>query len=186
MRQSMWIVCLLLAGCAASAERTSVKPGGPASGKAGAATAEQQPQHPATVEQVREIMQLTGGESVKQQMLDGLLPHVKEMLPYMPQSVVDDIRQSLLIADFDAAVIRGYQQHLSTEDAARIIAFYCSPAGKFMTGVAPQVQSDGAQAGAELGQQVMLDVIRRHQDEIQAAKLKYQQDHAGIKPPAQP
>jgi hypothetical protein len=180
MRQSIWVVCLSLVSLTASAERTSTRP---VSGMSAAAkTTEQQPVHPATVAQVREIMELAGGESVKQQMLDGLLPHVKEMLPYMPQNVVDDIRQSLLMADFDAAVIRGYQERLSTEEAAQIIAFYHSPAGKWMTGVMPQIQSDGAQAGAELGQQVMLEVIRRHQDEIQAAKLKYQQDHAASAP----
>jgi hypothetical protein len=180
MRKAAWLVFVLAVSLTASAERSVGKPGsGLAASPAGE---EQRPAHPATVAQVREIMELTGGENVKQQMLDGLLPHMAEMLPYLPQDVVADIRQSLEIADFDAAVVRSYQAHLSTEDAAQIIAFFHTAAGKRMVGTFPEIQSEGQQAGAELGQQVMLEVIQRHQDEIQTAKQKYQKEHAEAAP----
>jgi uncharacterized protein len=176
MRRRAWIGLVLVISLAAAAESTAARPG---NGKAAAtplASAEPVPDHPVTPEQVREILNLTGALDVKQQMLDGLLPHVKTMLPYMPQSVLDDIQRSMAIADFDGAVIRAYQKRLSTEEAAQIIAFLRTPAGRKMASVLPQVQDEGQQAGAELGQQVMLEVIRRHQAEIEAAKKRYQQE----------
>jgi hypothetical protein len=110
-------------------------------------------------------------------MLDGLLPHLKEMMPYMPANVVEDLQRTLGTADFEGAMVRSFQQHLSTEDAAQIIAFYESPAGKHMIAVMPKVLNDGQDASAQLGQQVMFEVIQRHKDEINAAAKLYHEEH---------
>jgi uncharacterized protein len=182
MRQSVWLVCVVLISLTAAAERTMMRPARQAAPTGAALPCDQRPRHPATVAQVHEMMELTGANDVKQEMLDGLLPHVREMLPWMPADVVDDIRQSIAIADFDAAVIRAYQARLSTEDAAQIIAFLRTPAGRRMAGVLPQIQSEGEQAGASLGQEIMAQVIRRHQAEIEVAKEKYEHEHAGSAP----
>jgi len=178
MRRWAWMGLVLAVSLAAAAESTASKPVQGGAGSAGMASAEAAPAHPVTPEQVREILALTGAADVRRQMLDGLVPHVKTMLPYMPQSVLNDIQQSMAIADFDGAVIHAYQERLSTEEAAEIIAFLRTPAGRKMTSVLPQVQEEGQQAGAQLGQQVMLEVIQRHEAEIEAAKKRYQQEQA--------
>jgi hypothetical protein len=176
MRRWTWMgLVLMLASLAAAAESTAAKPATVKAVGLPVTAQEAAPAHPVTPEQVREILALSGAADVKQQMLDGLVPHVKEMLPYIPQSVLDDIQQSMAIADFDGAVVRAYQKRLSTEEAAQIIAFLRTPAGHKMANVLPQVQDEGQQAGAELGQQVMLEVIQRHQAEIEAAKARYAQ-----------
>lgn len=176
MRQTAWLVFFLLLGSTVSAKSATVKP---SNGTAAAAAGGTQPTpaHPVTAEQVREILALTSVGNMKQQMLDGMLPFVQQMLPYMPDNVVDDFRHSLEIADFDTALVHTFQAHLSTEDATQIIAFYKTPAGRRMIGVMPLIESEGQQAGAALGQQVMLEVIQRHQAELNAAKKKYEQEH---------
>jgi hypothetical protein len=178
MRRWAWTGFVLAVSLAAAAESTAGKTSAGEAAVTPAASTETAPAHPVTPEQVREILDLTGAANVKQQMLDGLLPHVKTMLPYMPQSVLDDIQQSMAIADFDGAVIRAYQKRLSKEDAAEIIVFLRTPAGRRMTSVLPQVQDEGREAGAELGRQVMLEVIQRHQTEIEAAKARYEQQQS--------
>ncbi|MGC2617915.1 MAG: DUF2059 domain-containing protein [Acidobacteriaceae bacterium] len=179
MRQSAWLVFFLLLGITVSAKSATVKPAPATATAATPATAStvQAPAHPVTVEQVQQILALTSVGNMKQQMLDGMLPFVQQMLPYMPDNVVDDFRHSLEMADFDAALVHTFQAHLSTEDATQIIAFYKTPAGRRMIGVMPLIETEGQQAGAELGQQVMLQVIERHQTELDAAKKKYQQEH---------
>jgi uncharacterized protein len=174
MRRWAWTGLVLAVSLAASAESIAAKPGKGGPAAQDAASGEAIPAHPVTAEQVREILDLTGAGDVKQQMLDGLLPHVRAMLPYMPQSVLDDIRQSMAMADFDGAVVRAYQKRLSAEEAAQIIAFLRTPAGRRMASVLPQAQDESQRAGAELGQQVMLEVIQRHEAEIEAAKAKYE------------
>jgi hypothetical protein len=80
-------------------------------------------------------------------------------------------------ADLEGAMVRSFQQHMSTEDAAQIIAFYESPAGKHMIAVMPKVLNEGQDAGAQLGQQVMFEVIQRHKDESNAAARLYHEEH---------
>jgi len=147
-------------------------------------SAEPPPEHPVTAAQVREILALTRTDTMRQQMLDGMLPSLREMMPYLPADVVADFRQSLAIADFQGAMVRSFQEHLSTEDAAEIIAFYKSPAGKHMIAVMPRVLDEGQQAGSDLGQQVMFEVIQRHRDEIDAAAKTYHEAHPQPQQPA--
>lgn len=151
----------------------------PGSGASSAAASENPPPaHPVTAKQVYQILSLTGGDTLRREMLDGMVPHLKQMMPYMPADVVDDIQRSLATADYEAAMVRAFQQRLSTEDASAIIAFYQSTAGQHMVAVMPAAVGDGRQAAAELGQQVMFEVIRRHKDEIDAAAKLYHDEHS--------
>jgi hypothetical protein len=140
------------------------------------------PEHPVTAAQVHAILELTGTDTLKREMLDGMLPYLKQMMPYMPADVVGDLQRTLGTADFEGAMVRSFQQHLSTEDAAQIIAFYQSPAGKHMIGAMPKILNEGQDAGSELGQQVMFEVIQRHRDEIDAAAKVYHEEHPAAAP----
>jgi hypothetical protein len=79
-------------------------------------------------------------------------------------------------------MVRSFQQHLSAEDAAEIIAFYQSPAGKRMIALMPNILDEGREAGSELGQRITLEVVRRHQDEIDAAAKSYRDQHPASAP----
>jgi len=136
------------------------------------------PAHPITTEQVHELMQMTGAVNLTKQMLDGMMPTLRQtMPPYMPPDVLDDFERTLLGADFEAMLVHTYQAHLSTEDAAQIIAFYNTPAGQHMLAAMPQIAKESQQAGQQLGEQVMIEVLQRHQAEIEAAKEKYEAQH---------
>jgi uncharacterized protein len=172
----------LILAVPAMAATSTARPG--ASVTVAAASENPPPAHPVTAAQVYQILSLTGGDTLRREMLDGMVPHLKEMMPYMPADVVDDIQRSLAAADYEAAMVRAFRQRLSTEDAAAIIAFYQSAAGQHMIAVLPSVTEDGRQAAAELGQQVMFDVLRRHKDEIDAAAKLYRDEHT--QPAVQP
>ena len=175
MRKLPWMV--LLTALPAMAATTTAKPGSGLNAAGAVVSENPPPAHPVTAAQVHEILDLTGTNTQKREMLDGLLPHLKQMMPYLPADVVADLEQRLGTADFEGAMVRSFQEHLSTEDAAAIIAFYRSPAGRHMILVMPQVLNDGQDAGAELGQQVMVEVIQRHKDEIDAAAKTYHEEH---------
>ena len=184
MRKMAWMVLLATMPLMAATTTAKSGSGSIAAGSAAASAVSQNspPAHPATAAQVYEILELTGTNNMKREMLDGLLPNLKQMMPYIPADVLSDLQRTLGTADFEGAMVRSFQQHLSTEDAAAIIAFYKSPAGKHMIAVMPKVLNEGQDAGAQLGQQVMLDVIQRHKDEIDAAAKVYHEEH----PPTAP
>lgn len=141
-------------------------------------SADAPPAHPITTEQVHELMQLTGAINLTKRMLDGMMPTLRHsMPPYMPPNVLDDFESSLLGADFEAMMVRTYQAHLSTDDATAIIAFYKTPSGQHMLAAMPQIARESQAAGQQLGEKVMIQVLQRHQAEIEAAKEKYDLQH---------
>ncbi|MFP5227576.1 MAG: DUF2059 domain-containing protein [Acidobacteriota bacterium] len=177
MRQ---FACLLFFASVPLLAATTAKPG-PARPVA-SAPQETPPEHPITAAQVYQILELTGTNTQKREMLEGLLPHLREMMPWMPPDVVADLERTLAASDFEGAMVRSFRQHLSTEEAARIIDFYQSPAGRHMIAVMPTVLNDGQDAVADLGQQVMLEVMQRHKDEIDEAAKVYREEHPNDAP----
>ncbi len=96
----------------------------------------------------------------------------------MPQDVSTDLEQSFQKLDFDTPIIAIYKQHISTEDATAIIAFYKTPAGKDMMQVMPELLQQSQMVSMQLGRKTAQEVIQRHRPEIEAAAKKYQEDHA--------
>lgn len=141
------------------------------------------PAHPITAAQVQEMLQLTGAAKLQKQMLDNIMPALrKTMPPYMPADVMTDWERTVLGPEMQNVVVRTYQQHISTEDAAAAIAFYKSPAGQRVLAVMPMITQQVEQQGAQIGMQAMTEVLARHKQEIEAAKQKYEQQHPWAPP----
>lgn len=187
MRRRFWLAWALTAAApvwAQTAASTSQAPGPPAGDAAAAptqtapATPAAAPEHPITAEQVHEMMELTGTLRLQKQMLDGMMPALRRTMPaYVPADVMDDFENSVLGPEMDAAIVKTYQEHLSTEDAAATIAFYRTPAGQHALAAMPAILRDLQTAGAQIGMQVMEEVMERHKAEINDAKQKYEMMH---------
>lgn len=171
-KRTWWTWTLLLATVPAFGAPTMTRPAA-----ANAVTENRPPEHPVTSAQVCEILRLTGTDPLRRQMLDGMVPYLKQMMPYLPEDVAEDFQQSLAAADYQGAMVEAFQKRMSTEDAAEIIAFYKTDAGRRMIAVMPSILNEGQDAGAALGQRVMFTVIQRHKDEIDAAAKKYHEEH---------
>ena len=172
MRKRTWLVCgVMLMGLPLFAQQA-------AGGGATAAPAEQAPAHPATVDQVHEMLQLTGYANLKKQMVASMVPYLKQAMPFIPADVLSDFEGRMEKADFETIIVKSYQAHLSTEDAAQMIVFYKTPAGQHMIAQMPLILKETQQAGAELGQKTMGDVIEAHKAEVEDAAKKYQQSGA--------
>jgi hypothetical protein len=207
MRKNIWIVCTLAFGLTAAGQQAAnagsgagqsqsasppaaaapaktppaapvqtapaagVEGKGPGTGNSAA------PEHPITVDQVHEMMRLTGSANLTKDMLDASMPTLRQSMPaYMPEDVLQDFEKTLLDGGvIDKMVVEAYQAHLSTDVAAEIIAFYKTDAGQRMLAVMPQIMKDTQAAGEKAGEQTMMDVLQRHKAEIDAAKQKYEQ-----------
>jgi uncharacterized protein len=197
MRKHVWIVCALAFGLTAAGQQAggsgtpkAVPPAGatPVQNLPLAAPAAQAmdkpPEHPITVDQVHEMMRLTGSANLTKDMLDASMPTLRQSMPaYMPEDVLQDFEKTLLDGGvIDKMVVEAYQAHLSAEVAAEIIAFYKTDAGQRMLAVMPQIMKDTQAAGEKAGEQTMMDVLQRHKAEIDAAKQKYEQQIPGTAP----
>lgn len=141
-----------------------------------ASTADQPPEHPCTVAQVRELLGLTGANQLRIQVMRKMMVQIKQAFPpFMPKDVMDDMESSLEKIDMEPMAVRAYQRHVSTEDAAQLIAFYKTPTGQRVIRVLPIVTGEMQDAGAKEGERVAQEVIQQHMDEIKAAAVKYRQ-----------
>lgn len=141
------------------------------------------PQHPITPEQTQELMQLTGMKAMQRQMIDGLMPTLRQsMPPYMPDDVLTDFENRLVGGDMQDLIVAAYQRHFSSEDADAMIAFYKTPAGRRAILMMPVLMKELQEGGAQLGQETMRKVLEAHHLEIEQAKQKYEQEHPWAPP----
>jgi hypothetical protein len=173
MRKLTWLVCAVVClGLPALAQQSA--------GTAQPAQASPPPAHPVTVDQVHEMLQLTGYTNLKKQMVGNMVPYLRQAMPFLPADVLDDFEKRMEAADFESIIIKSYQAHLSTEDAAQIIVFYRTPAGRRMISQMPVILKETQQAGAVLGQSTMSEIIEAHKAEVEDAAKKYQQSGTAV------
>jgi hypothetical protein len=86
-------------------------------------------------------MQLTGTDKIKEELLSNMLRYINQA-PFMPKDVSEDLRASMDKADINTPLIGIYKKYLSTEDAAKAIDFYRSPAGRDLIKANPQIMGE--------------------------------------------
>ncbi len=179
---SMTPLLFSLVACSQSTPKpTSVLQGTPTGASQPAGMAGQPavtpPANPITDAQVHELMELTGTDKLKDQLTQYFMTRMQQA-PFMPKDVLDDMHTSLEKVDVNTNATATYKKYLSTEDAAAIIAFYKTPAGKTLVKATPQIMGEVERTAMQTGQQVAHDVIERHRPEIEAAQKQYQAQHA--------
>ena len=169
--------CFLMAG-AVFAQQTPPAASSSAKTSAAADQASTAPAHPLTDVQAHEMLKITGADKIKPELTQGLTNYFHTSLPFAPKDVNDDLDQSLTKLDVETQVIAIYKQHISTEEAESIIAFYKTPAGKHMIDALPEILQQSQQVGMQLGRKTAQEVVNRHRPEIEAAAKQYQAEHA--------
>jgi hypothetical protein len=137
------------------------------------------PLHPATAEQMREYYQLTHTMETAHSMMDQMVVTMQTTsVPYLTKAFWDDMRISFAKFDLETYFTPAYQKYFSEEDMASVIAFYKSPAGQRLLQSLPLIESVAGDQLKAAGQTIGHEVYLRHKDEIDAAKKKYDADHA--------
>ena len=159
----------------------AAKPATPASQQPSSAAAEpaiKPPANPITPAQIKEMQELTGAPAMQKRIVSNAMQFYRSQFPpYIPQDVVDDLQKSLENADLESHAAEIYPKYLSTEDAAKVIEFYKSPAGQHLVTAQPYMMTEMQRSSVQIAQQTAKDVIERHKPEIEAAQQKYMQEH---------
>jgi uncharacterized protein len=180
--------CLLLAGAAIAQQTPSSPSTSPAASKAPttskpqaspqAQAASTAPANPLTDAQAKQMLEMTGAISLKDQLTKGMMSYIHSSMPFLPKDVSDDLDQSFQKLDLETPIIAIYKQHISAEDADAIIAFYKTPAGKNMIQAMPIILQQTQQTGVQLARKTAQEVLESHRPELQAAAKQYQEEHA--------
>jgi hypothetical protein len=139
------------------------------------------PLHPITLEQTRELLDLMGYKKMEQTNWSQMIAMNKQAAPFIPQDVWTDVQTGIDGIDYPNLMQPIYAKYLSTEDAAKALDFYRTPAGKRVLQAFPPMLGESVGAAQQKGRQVGRDAIDKHRPEIEEAQKKYQAEHA---PPA--
>jgi hypothetical protein len=148
------------------------------------------PAHPITADQIKEMQQLTGADEMKKRIVANAMQYYRSAFPpFVPEDVIDDLDKSLQAADLNSKAAEIYPKYISTEDAAKIIEFYKTPAGQHLITAQPYMMTEMQRSAVQVAQQTAKDVITRHKAEIEEAQKKYmeqqQQNKPSLNAPAQ-
>jgi hypothetical protein len=172
-------------GAAAHAQTTQSAPSAtaPSNRRIGTLTpgAPTPPAHPVTLEQTRELLDLMGYKKMEQTNWSQMIAMNKQAAPFIPQDVWTDVQTGIDGIDYPTLMQPIYAKYLSTEDAAKALDFYRTPAGKRVLQAFPPMLGESVGAAQQKGRQVGRDAIDKHRPEIEEAQKKYQAEHA---PPA--
>ncbi len=138
------------------------------------------PAHPITAEQTREILDLMAYKKMEDQGWTQLISNNKQRAPFIPQDVWTDVMSGLGGIDYVAIMQPVYAKYLSTEDAAKAIEFYRTPAGKHVLQSMAPILGESVAVTQQKGQQVGREAIEKHRAEIEEAQKKYQAEHAPV------
>jgi hypothetical protein len=136
------------------------------------------PEHPLTLEQMTSLYDAMGYQKLLSERRDAIIAQQKQGAPFIPQDVWDDLQTSWSKIDYPTAFLDVYKKYISTEDAAKLIDFSKTEAGKHYFESVPALTQALSAALVRPQQQVFQEVGARHKDEIEAARKKYQEENA--------
>jgi len=136
------------------------------------------PEHPLTVDQAKELFVAMGYEKTLEQAREQQISAQKTRAPFIPEDVWDDFDATSKKIDYPTAFYDVYKKYLSTDDAAKLIDFSKTTAGKAYFENSPVITRETQQAIGKLQQEAGQEVQSRHKDEIEAAVKKYREEHA--------
>jgi hypothetical protein len=139
------------------------------------------PANPITMAQTRELLDLMGYKKIEENNWSQMIAMNKQAAPFIPEDVWTDVQTSISGIDYPTLMQPIYAKYLSTEDAAKALEFYRTPAGKRVLQAMPQMLGESVSAAQQKGRQAGRDAIEKHRPEIEVAQKKYQAEHA---PPA--
>jgi len=136
------------------------------------------PEHPLTLDQMKEIYVAMGYDKIVEQNRTAMAAQRKSRPSFVPQDVWDDFDTTSDKIDYPADLLPVYAKYLSTEDAAKLIDFAKTEAGKTFLENIPELSGATFQAMQQQQRKVGEEVQARHKDELDAARKKYQEEHA--------
>jgi hypothetical protein len=188
MKVAQYAICGIFLTLTAAAQ-TATPPSAPASATPPAAAAKPHlttlggdavkgPEHPITAEQAKTLYEAMGYQKWLDHNLETMIASGKARNPMVPVAFWDDLNSSFGKIDYATIVFDVYKQYLSTEDAAKLIEFSKTEAGKHYFESVPATSQEVQQAIQRTQGKIGQETQMRHKDEIQAAIKKYQEEHA--------
>ena len=134
------------------------------------------PEHPLTLEQAKVLYEAMGYKKTVDENVQTMISTQKARAPFIPVDFWDDLNASFQKIDYTTAFLNVYKKYLSTDDAAKVIEFSKTPAGKNFLETLPATSREIAAAVQQEQRAAGQEVQAKHKDELDAAIKKYRDE----------
>lgn len=114
---------------------------------------------------IRELLEATGSGQLGVQVINQMLPALKQMVPQAPESFWQEFMKEVKPETLVEMVVPIYDKYFEEAELDAIIAFYASPAGKKTVQVLPAIMAESMQVGQKWGEELAKKVIERARKE---------------------
>jgi hypothetical protein len=108
---------------------------------------------------IRQLISLTGGDKVGQQMLDQMIPQMQKMLPQVPEAFWQEFRKKTKMSELTERLLPIYDKYYSKEDVKGLIQFYQTPLGQRVIATMPDISRESQAVGSAWGQEIAGEII---------------------------
>ena len=119
---------------------------------------------------VRELISLTGTANVATQMLERILPMLKEMAPGVSDEVWKSIEADMSTDGLIEELVPIYVEEYTEAEIDAMLAFYQTPEGRSVVAKMPTVLQRSMEAGQSWGQRAAQRLLERLQEKGYAPK----------------
>lgn len=115
----------------------------------------------ATEKSIKELLVLTGAANLGIQIIQNILPNMKQLVPDAPESFWTEFMKEVNPDEMMALVIPIYQKYFTEHEIQEILKFYKSPTGQKVIQNLPQVTQESMVAGQQWGQMLGQRVVEK-------------------------
>jgi uncharacterized protein len=108
---------------------------------------------------IRELIELSHGEKLANQMLDRMFGIFENSMPEVPQEVWEKLREKFDTGELLNLEIPIYEKYYTLKDVEGLIAFYKSPLGQKVLANQGDIMRDSMAVGMQYGRSVAEKVI---------------------------
>ena len=110
---------------------------------------------------IHEILELTGSAALSRQMMEGLLPTLKQAVPDVPDSFWNEFMAEVDENELVDRMVPVYSKHFTLEELEQLAAFYRSPLGKKLTSETPVLLKESMAIGQEWGTEIARRALQK-------------------------
>ncbi len=118
----------------------------------------------------REIIEMTGGGQMGIQVMEQMIPALKQALPDLPDSFWEEFMREVKPSELVDLTAPIYARHFSLEELEGLAAFYRTPLGKTLVSKLPVIVRESMAAGQEWGRQIGERAARKAQEQKPRSK----------------
>ncbi len=109
---------------------------------------------------IRELIRMTGSDTMATQMIDLIMPQLQEMMPDVPDEFWKEFRGQLDPGGVVELVVPIYRNHYTDQEILQLIEFYKTPLGQKVIQETPKILQESYRVGEEWGQQVAIKAVQ--------------------------